>query len=385
MDFKQKIKKVFIHLRYKELRALPGRAQDDATHLRAAIEWLCTAQDAVKKGVRDGGVSAAYDLWKGGWQQSYRETTGYIIETFLEYYRHTKDKRYLERAICMGDWELSVQCEDGAVGEIKKDGSIGKKIFNTGQVLLGFIALYKETESEKYLRAARKGADWIVNNQDVDGGWGAYTMQGSNREPKTFHSRVAWPLLLLYHITNEQKYRDSALHNIVWILMQQQSNYWFGNVSLTESPPWTHVIAYTINGLLECYPLLDAPDDKLLRACYGAADVVLQSYKQHGGALLAGSFDGKWKPDTMYSCLTGNAQMSIVWMQLYQLTGEKKFLEGACKILEQTKTTQFLSGRKELRGGIPGSYPIDGNYGPYQLPNWAPKFFADALMMKARI
>jgi hypothetical protein len=33
-----------------------------------------------------------------------------------------------------------------------------------------------------------------------------------------------------------------------------------------------------------------------------------------------------------------------------------------------------------IRGGIAGSEPLQGRYHPYQYPNWAAKFTADALM-----
>jgi hypothetical protein len=34
-----------------------------------------------------------------------------------------------------------------------------------------------------------------------------------------------------------------------------------------------------------------------------------------------------------------------------------------------------------VRGGIAGSAPIWGDYSRFEYPNWAAKFFADALMM----
>lgn len=36
---------------------------------------------------------------------------------------------------------------------------------------------------------------------------------------------------------------------------------------------------------------------------------------------------------------------------------------------------------RELIGGIKGAHPINGGYHPWQYPNWATKFYADALMM----
>lgn len=372
------LKKILIPLRYPELWHLPHKPQTDEVHLKAAMDWLCVAQDATK----DGGVSALYDLWKRQWAASYRETTGYIIETFLEYYHLTGKKEYIERATQMGDWELSVQCNDGAVGEIQKDDSVGKKIFNTGQVMLGYNALYKETGDKKYLEASQKGANWIVSTQEADGSWVRFT--NKTNEPKTYQSRVAWPLLALWNITNDTKYKVSAEKAIVWILQQQQGNYWFDNTGFSDAP-FTHLIAYTISGLLESYRILGAADKQLLDAWYGAADTVLEYYNQHRNKFLPATFDSEWRSQDIYSCLTGNAQLAIVWMQTYQLTGEEKFLEGAWAMLEQTKSLQCMTGRPELYGGILGSYPVDGNYSPYKLPNWAPKFFADALMMKLKL
>ncbi len=37
---------------------------------------------------------------------------------------------------------------------------------------------------------------------------------------------------------------------------------------------------------------------------------------------------------------------------------------------------------KEIRGAIKGSHPISGIYAPLQYPNWATKFFADALILR---
>jgi len=37
-----------------------------------------------------------------------------------------------------------------------------------------------------------------------------------------------------------------------------------------------------------------------------------------------------------------------------------------------------------VRGGIKGSSPLGGEYGPYQILNWATKFFVDALLRDER-
>jgi hypothetical protein len=38
-----------------------------------------------------------------------------------------------------------------------------------------------------------------------------------------------------------------------------------------------------------------------------------------------------------------------------------------------------------LRGGVPGSWPVWGDYGPFKILNWATNFFAEALLLQKSI
>src|SRR5437899_2290286 len=50
-------------------------------------------------------------------------------------------------------------------------------------------------------------------------------------------------------------------------------------------------------------------------------------------------------------------------------------------VLRFLKRTQNRHTREPgVRGGIKGSWPVGGDYGAYEVLNWATKFFADALM-----
>ncbi|MBC8072612.1 MAG: hypothetical protein IAG13_30100, partial [Deltaproteobacteria bacterium] len=40
-----------------------------------------------------------------------------------------------------------------------------------------------------------------------------------------------------------------------------------------------------------------------------------------------------------------------------------------------------LTTDAETRGAIKGSHPIWGGYSPFTYPNWATKFFVDALLL----
>ena len=101
---------------------------------------------------------------------------------------------------------------------------------------------------------------------------------------------------------------------------------------------------------------------------------------------LPGAFNHKWMANETFSCLTGNAQMAIIWLKLYKITRDERLLNAAVKNIEQLKSIQNLASRNDgIRGGIPGSYPIWGDYVNFGYPNWAAKFFADALMLKCDI
>jgi hypothetical protein len=374
-DLLYKIKCFLVKFYYPEFGQAPFLPAGDGEHLQATMDWLCLAQDVT--GVN--GVSAYFNLAEKKWGVPYRETTGYIIETFLNYYSLTGNEEYLSRAKKMGEWELTVQGEDGSIGEVRPDGSIGKKIFNTGQVIIGFNALFQQTKDERYVSASIKAADWLLANQESDGSWQKFTTQ----DARTYDARVAWPLLQLYETTKEEKYSNAAKKNIYWIIKQQRDNFWFDKTSLSpENKPWTHLIAYTISGLLECYKLLGKTDVQLFQSFYGAADKLLEYYQKNNGKYLPCSFNDSWQSDDNYSCLTGDAQLAIIWLQIHELTGETKFLDGAKKIIEDIKTTQIIdTNKKEIKGAVAGSFPLSGGYGGYMLLNWAAKFFADALIL----
>ena len=100
-------------------------------------------------------------------------------------------------------------------------------------------------------------------------------------------------------------------------------------------------------------------------------------------SFLPTKFDSNWQSKDFYSCLTGDAQLSIIWLKLYQIYGQEKFLENAIKLNNYLKLNQIINSRNiNVEGAIKGSDPIWGGYNPFGFPNWATKFFCDALMLE---
>lgn len=96
---------------------------------------------------------------------------------------------------------------------------------------------------------------------------------------------------------------------------------------------------------------------------------------------MPGRYDREWKPAAPWSCLTGQAQMANNWMRLHLVTGDRSWLEPVSRVLAFLESTQNrTSSDPGLRGGIKGSWPVDGGYGRFEVLNWATKYFADALL-----
>lgn len=353
---------------------LNGKVLSNKEHLHAAIEWLCKAQDVTKTG----GVSAGYSL-ENGWLPPYPETTGYIIPTFIKYSKITSNKEYFERAIRMADWEIEIQLPNGGV---RGDMGINSYpvVFDTGQVISGWASLFKETGNENYRNAAMKAGDWLISVQDEDGKWSKYEY---NNVQHSYCSRVAWQIFKISSITNDEKYKIAAEKNIDWVLSLHKGNGWFEGMGFEWNDiPFTHTIAYTLRGLLESsFYLQEEKKNRIISIVKTSAENILACYES-SKKMLAGTIDSNWKSASSYSCLTGNAQVSIIWLKLYKLTGEIKFLNAGKKLLEQVISKQDLgSTNLGIKGAIAGSFPIWGKYREYSYPNWAAKFFADALML----
>ena len=349
-------------------------------HLRAAIEWIARAQDASP----DDGVSRGYSVLGRKWGPSYPETTGYIIPTFFDYFHATGDDESRQRALRMADWEISGQMDNGAVQSGDLDLFPRKPaVFNTGQVLFGLVRAYKETKEDKYKKAAEKAADWLVEAQDNDGSWRTGLSALTTNPVHVYNTRTAWGLLEAYTITLKETYLKSAVDNIDWALTQQLDNGWFTNNAFDISEtPLLHTIAYAIRGVLECGANLDK---KLyISAAAKSADALLELQQEDGS--LYGKYDSNWKNTVKWSCLTGDAQVSVIWLRLFELTRDIKYLDATMRMNCFLKRTQDLRAlNKNIRGGIKGSQPIWGGYGAFSYLSWATKFFVDALLLEDKI
>ncbi len=353
----------------------PNQATHDHTkHLTAAINWLCRAQDIRNSEVDKGGVSAGWSF-EDKWLPSYPETSGYIVETFVAAAELLDQQKLLTRANKILDWELSIQNQDGSFPGHFGEESSQPVIFNTGQIMHGMNCGYQKLQRNDCLESAIKAGKWLIKQQDDDGCWRRSTHNGIIH---TYNTRATWALLQTGQLADDQSLIDAAIKNIDWALTQQLENGWFENNAFsTGAEPYTHTIAYAIRGILECGLLLS--NSHYIEAAEKAAKALARVQKNDGS--IAGTYDKTWHSKAYYVCLTGLAQTSIIWSQLDWINNNTQFQTHTNSALNYLKQKQRILNNGNVNdGAIAGSFPIWGRYSMFEYPNWAAKFFADALI-----
>ncbi len=349
-------------------------------HLVAAIEWLLQANDATP----DGGISRAYSLaWhphfeRRGWQPSYPETTGYIIPTFYAAARRLGRAELAARAEAAARWEIEIQLPTGAVRGGVIDAPASPAVFNTGQVLLGWLAAFEETGQGIFADAARRAACYLVATLDSDGHWRKGSSQFARADATLYNTRTAWALAEAGARLEDAGFTDAAARSLRAAAELQSANGWLPSCCLTDPErPLLHTLAYAIRGFLEGGRVLG--DARLLRAAQRAATALSATVRADGW--MPGRYRSDWSSAVPWSCLTGQAQMANNLMRLAQITCDARWLEPVPAVLRFLKCTQNRGSREPgLRGGIKGAWPVGGDYGAYEVLSWATKFFADALM-----
>ena len=361
--------------------SVPEQHHSDLEHLQAAAAWLERAQDATP----DGGVVGRYRL-NVGWTSSYPETTGYLIPTLLDLADFLEEPRFRQRAERAVSFLLGLQHDNGAFpGNEVHENTDKPSPFNTGQILNGLVVWHAATGDETAGEAARRAGDWLLSVQDEDGAFRKYFYYD---QPSTYSAhQTCWLAQLGVHV-GKQKYLDAVDRHLDWLLTNfDDTAGWFSGMGFDAAQheartAFTHTIAYTIWGVLFSAQALGRAD--ALAAAEKAAAGVRDVQTRLGR--LPGLLGANWQPAGDFCCLTGNAQMALIWLRLYEQSGDKAWLDAAQRAIDEIKLRHPLrNANPAIAGGVPGSFPIWGDYIFGGLPNWAAKFFIDALLHKHRL
>lgn len=364
-----------LRMRYLNLRAQTSAVDlSEDERLILALKWF---QQTLLPG---GGSSAKYSMMFNKWFPSYPETTAFWINTLIYLQREKKEvfaNVFGERPIVdeLVKWLMTTQRKDGtfpgSYGDYKNQPP---RVFNNGQIIFALTDYYEHFGNEKCLEAAIQSADWILKVQDGDGAWRQFTLNQLSS-----NTRTAWALIKLGKLTGENKYLQSGKANINFALQLQDKNDYFIDNGFSENEiPSTHTIAYALRGIVGAG--IDLKEDNWIKAAERAYQRIMPLVGNDG--FLAGEIDEEWKSDAAFCCLPGNCQLSVVGFTLEAHTKNQEYAVTASKLLEYVKGKQLLSNSPMVNGGISGSWPVSGGYCSYDIPNWAARFFVDALILQ---
>ena len=349
-------------------------------NLMNAVKFLIKSVDS-KTGGSAASFSRLYYPLKG-WSNPYPETTGYIIPTFLNLSENENFKELNQISLKMGEWFLSIQNEDGSFpGGTYPSKTNDKSIFNTAQIIIGLVSLYKVTEDKKYYNSFYKAALWLSKNQESDGSWKKF--QYFKSFSPSYYTRVAWPMLMAYQITNDKTILDSAVLALDFVLSKVQKNHMIKDCGFQpDTYAFLHTISYTIRGFLESFLILE--DKKYFDVAYNLSFLLLRKYELK--KKLSGAYYEDLKSIDWYRCITGEAQLAIIWLKIFKFNNDIRFLNSATKLIDSISKTQIKrSGLIFKKGGVLGSYPFYGRYISFRQPNWATKFYIDALILEQNL
>lgn len=325
-------------------------------HADAALSWL-------EKSLAATGYRGSSHSWHPlfGWEKAYPETTGYLIETLRQYADFRQEARLHSLADGCERWLEGIQLPSGAFAGLLA-GNRSPSVFNTSQILFGL-----DPEG----MAAQKAVAWLLDMQEADGLWKkAAFVPGF---VPSYYTRAVWAVL---------KSRATSAEMMRYALHQYARRF-LPNGAVRDwgfrpgEAAFTHTIAYTLEGFWEAALWLNEPEilEKTLYTLETLLDV-----RQKAGARTAGRYDETWKGDYRFICVTGNCQLSILCHKVWVRTGDERWARAATDFFMEICATQKTRMNQAAFGALPGSTPFWGAYLPFRYPNWAVKFFLDALL-----
>lgn len=243
----------------------------------------------------DGGFNAWYDLKSNSYPYIYSEITGYGITALL----------YLDsitNAVKAADWIIKhALLDSGAVLARKySDSWQGSRdysfesgdvfSFDTGMVLFGMVNLFKHTGKGKYLKTAKRIANFLLTMQKKDGLFNPIYHSKADKfddrndkwstQAGSFHAKLSLGLLAAYDITGEKKYQESAIKICDATFKFQEADGRF-ITSRDEGTTHLHPHCYSCEGLYYAGKKLES--DAYMKAAFKGIIWALKNQLLDGG------------------------------------------------------------------------------------------------------
>lgn len=348
----------------------------DKYHLELSLQWYL--QDITSS--IDGGINSKINIIdfinNKKKHISYPETTGYILSSLINsrFFTNTIKEKHIEKVLF---FLLKKQNADGGFSHPSNPNK--SLAFDTGQVLGGLLTYYMfYKKNKKVKKTIFLAANFLAKNIKKDG---TYCSEVLYRDQKCYYSSATMSLSRASKFFKNSLWKEKSKKNINWILSNMNEKLWFKNYSFGNGPDFNlHGIAYTIRGILEHGIIYDK---KYIRL---AKQIIDKIFKINFNGIILESklplnFFKNYKGYSHETCPTGLAQIAVIVLKLAFIYKDKNYQKIGRDLVENVKMLQIQGLSKKIDGLFTGSWPIDSNYQPYDLPNWPTKFFIDSLML----
>lgn len=374
-----------------ERKAWPARLGDaaDAAQradaektLRAALSWIARGQ--AHWGC--GGIPAGYNARSRSYDGPYPETTGYSIPTLLDVSDTLANTEAEDMASRAAEWLASRQMQNGAIRcNIEPAGSGSRApaqvvVFDCGAILQGFAAMARRRD--RFAAAAQGLATFLVAEQEPDGIWARHL---AFKEFGSHNALVAYALIAAGATLDEPDFASAGHRCLDNIRARLRSD---GYIEGCEFPgvrrgiAFLHPFVYTIEGFLKAEAL--APGHGYLEAVLPALEALRDSIMRTGevpGAFVRQDLSTGFS----FTALTAIAQLADVGFKADRLMRGARYAAMSVRLMWFLRgvLSQTL-GDNEWIGGLPSSFPIDGEYLPFRVNNWGTKYLIDACLEEIR-
>ena len=265
------------------------------------------------------GLAHSYCVKTNQWVKPYPEVTGYVINYFLNY----RPQNVPQNIIDAGYQLLQLQHSSGGFSSFFDLNNLYR--FDTAQILVGFIDLYKHTKDDSFKKAAEKAGKFLLRMQLENGAIVPIYNKVLNEKiiDKATYSiwngtwsglmaKLSEAFVALFNLTKDVCYKDA-----IFRLKSYYEN--------SEYIECSHPLGYWLEGLIAA--------DKFSKVDEMLEKYVLPRIEDNGFIRYSKNDD--------FSYVSGNIQLGII-------LSKRGYLEEAKKIREYGRLVQS----NHLSGGL---------------------------------
>jgi len=377
-----------------------GGGQDARDPIGLALDWLIHSdvRHANRQPAVRGGVNQGYNWQQRSYPFIYSEITGYAVSTLVNAYRWTGDESYVALARQSADFLLRIQRlsqEDAARGAIPHSLSLPDlKLrrqyysFDACMCLQGLLDLNAVRPAPELRKSAQAIGDWLLGRmQQEDGSFlSMYDAEidewhhpGDDffDDQGCLHAKHAIGLLKLGRMTGDDRYIQAAKQVCDWVLQLQDTEGAF-RANERQHQIVSHAHCYATEGLLFAHHALRI--GRYLDAARRAGEWLLRAQNRDGSINIA--YKRRWWrmgrriTEKLFPrrVADATAQAIRIWLTLYYLNGEHRFLDACYRA--RGFLTRMQCASSSDRNALGGFYFWPGH--PVMF-TWCTMFAASAL------